>query len=95
MKQDIHRGSEVKEIVAASDLTTGLFVCELDRPWLDSPFLMQGFLIEDEEVLVQLQSLCRFVYVDRSRSVGEHFRAPEAEDVTSSVGRSLQRHRPR
>lgn len=80
----------MKEIVAASDLTTGLFVCELDRPWLDSPFLMQGFLIEDEEVLLQLQSLCRFVYVDRSRSVGEHFRAPEAEDVTSSVGRSLR-----
>lgn len=80
----------MKEIVAASDLRPGLFVCELDRPWLDSPFLMQGFLIEDDEVLAQLQSLCRFVYVDRTRSVGEHFRAPDAEDVSSRVGRSVR-----
>lgn len=80
----------MKEIVAASELKPGLFVCELDRPWLDSPFLMQGFLIEDDEVLAQLRSLCRFVYVDRTRSVGEHFRAPDAEDVTSRVGRSLR-----
>lgn len=80
----------MKEIVATADLEVGLFVCELDRPWLDSPFMMQGFLIEDEEALAQLRSLCRFVYVDRSRSVGEHYRVPEAEDVRSRVGRSVR-----
>ena len=41
-----------------------MFVAELDRPWLESPFLMQGFLIEDEPTLAQVKALCRFVYVD-------------------------------
>ena len=45
------REGELKEIVAAPDLRIGMFVAELDRPWLESPFLMQGFVIEDEETL--------------------------------------------
>jgi HD-GYP domain-containing protein (c-di-GMP phosphodiesterase class II) len=73
----------VKEIVAATDLQLGMFVAELDRPWLDSPFLMQGFLIEDEATLAQLRGLCRFVYVDRLKSVGEHYRAPSPESVAA------------
>jgi HD-GYP domain-containing protein (c-di-GMP phosphodiesterase class II) len=68
----------LKEIVAAQDLRAGMFVSELDRPWLESPFLMQGFLIEDEATLLQLRQVCRFVYVDRARSVGDAWRsAPE------------------
>ena len=68
----------MKEIVAAQDLRAGMFVSELDRPWLESPFLMQGFLIEDEAMLLQLRQVCRFVYVDRARSVGDAWRsAPE------------------
>jgi HD-GYP domain-containing protein (c-di-GMP phosphodiesterase class II) len=66
----------VREIVAASDLELGMFVAELDRPWLDSPFLIQGFLIEDEATLAQLKGLCRFVYVDWQRSAGAHHRVP-------------------
>ena len=68
----------MKEIVAAPDLRIGMFVAELDRPWLESPFLMQGFVIEDEETLAQLRELCRFVHVDRTRSVGDAWRAEDA-----------------
>jgi len=25
------------------DLTVGMYVSELDRPWLETPFLFQGF----------------------------------------------------
>ncbi|QID18708.1 HD-GYP domain-containing protein [Nitrogeniibacter mangrovi] len=71
----------MKEIVAASDLKVGMFVVELDRPWLGTPFLMQGFLVEDDATLAQLRQLCRFVYVDWQRSVGEHHRAPVREPV--------------
>lgn len=72
------REGELKEIVAAPDLRIGMFVAELDRPWLESPFLMQGFVIEDEETLAQLRGLCRFVHVDRTRSVGDAWRAENA-----------------
>ncbi|TVO56050.1 HD-GYP domain-containing protein [Denitromonas halophila] len=79
----------MKEIVAATDLKIGMFVAELDRPWLDSPFLIQGFVVENQATLDKLQALCRFVSVDWQRSTGEHYRAPVRESVASTVGHSL------
>jgi HD-GYP domain-containing protein (c-di-GMP phosphodiesterase class II) len=54
-----------------------MFISELDRPWLDSPFMLQGFIVEDEAVIKQLQNLCRIVTIDRSLSIGEHYAAPQ------------------
>ncbi len=42
-------------------------MAELDRPWDETPFMLQGFLVEAEDLL-QLQSHCQFVVVDPSRS---------------------------
>ncbi|WP_273429810.1 HD-GYP domain-containing protein [Chitinibacter tainanensis] len=52
------------------DLQIGLYVTELDRPWLDTPFLLQGFLIEQHQQLEQLREYCEYVTVDFSRSNG-------------------------
>jgi hypothetical protein len=56
--------------VTAKDLKVGMFVADLDRPWIDTPFLIQGFLIEDEQQIRQIQRHCEFVVVDMARSVG-------------------------
>lgn len=69
-----------KELIAAADARLGMFVVELDRPWVGTPFLMQGFLIDDARTLEQLVECCRFIYIDRSRSIGEHY-APPADDA--------------
>jgi HD-GYP domain-containing protein (c-di-GMP phosphodiesterase class II) len=53
---------------SVDELAVGMFVCALDRPWLDTPFLVQGFLIEDDATLAQLRQTCREVIVDLSRS---------------------------
>ncbi len=45
-------------------LREGMFVVELDRPWLDTPFLLQGFLIDSRIELDTLRRYCRYVYVD-------------------------------
>lgn len=66
-----------------------MFVAELDRPWLESSFLLQGFLIEDETMLEQVRRECRFVYVDRSRSVGDAWRADPQEQQGSGGRRSV------
>ena len=78
--------------VAAKDIRIGMFVAELDRPWADTPFLLQGFLIEDQEQVAQLKSLCRFVFVDRSRSASGVL--PESGDPTPRP-RSPLPHGPR
>jgi HD-GYP domain-containing protein (c-di-GMP phosphodiesterase class II) len=55
--------------LSVDQLTVGMFIVQLDRPWLDTPFLLQGFLIEDEGTLDQLREMCDHVTVDPSRSV--------------------------
>src|SRR5690242_1937313 len=50
--------------VSVSDLTLGMYVAELDKPWEQSPFLFQGFVIETQEELKQLRQECRHVFVD-------------------------------
>lgn len=55
----------VCERVKVGDLKLGMFVSELDRPWLGTPFLLQGFLIESAQEIEQLQACCQVVSVDR------------------------------
>src|SRR5689334_23674903 len=62
--------------VPTHQLRIGMFVADLDRPWVDTPFLLQGFLIEDAEQIAALRSHCEFVIVDRARSVGDEYEAP-------------------
>jgi putative nucleotidyltransferase with HDIG domain len=45
-----------------------MYVVELDRPWVDTPFLFQGFLISSEDEIDQLAEHCQFVYVDHDQS---------------------------
>lgn len=61
-------GMQGERHVPVEQLEIGMFVAELDRPWLDTPFLVQGFLIEDDETVAQLRRLCRHVVIDVSRS---------------------------
>lgn len=56
-----------------SQLQIGMFVTELDRPWLDTPFLLQGFLIENGAQLDELSQYCQYVTIDLARSVGGPF----------------------
>ncbi len=54
--------------VTTDKLQMGMYIAKLDRPWLDSPFLFQGFPLERKEDLDTLRSLCSHVYVDTVKS---------------------------
>jgi HD-GYP domain-containing protein (c-di-GMP phosphodiesterase class II) len=71
-----------KEQIGVERLILGMYVTELDRPWAGTPFMLQGFLLEDEADLQTMQSLCQFVYIDRSRSIGNQFSATAKLDVS-------------
>lgn len=71
-----------REKTPVSQLDIGMFVSELDRPWLGTPFLLEGILIEDSDQIATIASLCEFVYVDRTVSVGNYFTAPPKEQVS-------------
>jgi HD-GYP domain-containing protein (c-di-GMP phosphodiesterase class II) len=70
------------EVVAAGEIRIGMYVAELDRPWLGTPFLLQGFLVENEEQITQLRQYCATVVIDRSRSIGDqHVERPRERPV--------------
>ncbi len=54
--------------IDTGDLELGMYVAELDRPWLETPFLFQGFMIDSEDDLQQLRESCAYVLVDVERS---------------------------
>ncbi len=56
--------------IPVSDLQPGMYVSKLDRPWLESPFPFQGFLIESREQLTILRTTCQYVYIDEDRTAG-------------------------
>jgi HD-GYP domain-containing protein (c-di-GMP phosphodiesterase class II) len=49
-------------------LQPGMYVAELDRSWLHTPFQETGFMITGPEQVEQLRRICRYVYVDPARS---------------------------
>lgn len=78
-------GSAVKTVVPVSELRRGMFVSELDRPWIETPLPLQGFLIENDDQIAVLQRYCETVTVDRSRSLGAHYTARSwANEVDAS-----------
>jgi HD-GYP domain-containing protein (c-di-GMP phosphodiesterase class II) len=74
----------MKKEVPVDQLQFGVYISELDRPWTDTPFLFQGFVLEDEKQLETLKKYCKKVYVDPEKSTD----LPERSQLmTSPVGK--------
>lgn len=46
------------------NLSIGMYVSELDKPWLETSFPFQGFIIESESDIQALLNECHYVYID-------------------------------
>jgi HD-GYP domain-containing protein (c-di-GMP phosphodiesterase class II) len=53
----------MRKKVAVQDLQIGMFVVELDRPWRETPFLLQGLEIHSDEDIAEITRFCQHVYV--------------------------------
>lgn len=84
-------GNKVR--VFCGDLQIGMYVSELDRPWVETPFLFQGFTVENDQDIHDLREHCEYVYVDAEKSrpdLIERIRAsakPAEESLTSKIKR--------
>jgi HD-GYP domain-containing protein (c-di-GMP phosphodiesterase class II) len=72
-----NRGNRFK--IASERISLGMFVAELDRPWLDTPFLIQGFQVDRDDEIKALRKYSRYVYIDLNLS------HPELADVIRSA----------
>jgi len=62
-------------------LEVGMFVSQLDRPWLETPFLIQGFVIETFDHIDLVKEFCDFVYIDAVQQV---YVSPEERVVSTT-----------
>jgi HD-GYP domain-containing protein (c-di-GMP phosphodiesterase class II) len=77
-------------------LEFGMYVARLDRPWTETPFVFQGFVLKSEDQLETLKKYCKKVYVDpekRQESVAAKLLAlpPSARQVIAEQSKEVVR----
>lgn len=75
--------------IETANLECGMYVAQLDRPWLETPFLFKGFEIRDEKDLKQLRQFCKHVYVDATQGTVPRERVLEARRRAGQYAQSL------
>lgn len=60
--------SAERVLTPVSQLTIGMYVIELDRPWIETKFIFQGFEIRTDAEIKQLKETCEFVYIDLTKN---------------------------
>jgi HD-GYP domain-containing protein (c-di-GMP phosphodiesterase class II) len=57
----------MKKQVPVEQLKFGVYIYELDRPWTDTPFMYQGFVLSSEAQMQALKKFCKRVYIDTDK----------------------------
>lgn len=57
--------------VEVTQLATGMFVCRLDRPWTETPFPLQGFLVQSAADIATLRQYCQHVWIDVEKCIDQ------------------------
>jgi len=88
-----------KKQVAVDELVFGVFIAELDRPWTDTPFMFQGFILNNEQQLEALKKYCKKVVIDLEKGsdlpdrsqlkTGPTSAAERAKSVLTTIKRKI------
>lgn len=61
----------IKQVkVFTNDVKVGMFISCLDRPWGQTPFPIQGFLVRGQQEITALRSQCNYVFIDVTKGHG-------------------------
>lgn len=84
-KTVVRPGRTIKEKrvmqIPVTGLKVGMYVSDLDRPWLETPFILQGFHIRSIADIEEISKYCQSVYVE----VGEDAWLPAQERVVKET----------
>ena len=70
--------------VNTEDLEVGMYISKLDRPWLDTPFLVQGFYIKNRSDIDIISDICDHVFIDTTAA--RQKMTSEMASVSSAMG---------
>lgn len=78
--------------ISVDDLELGMYVVELDRPWTETPFLLQGIYVNSQDDIDELKKHCKHVFVESlNRMTGEDIASQKGEDTAGSSTASKDR----
>lgn len=79
------------EKIDTRELEIGMYVSQLDRPWIETPFPLQGFHIRSQDEITKLRVFCKHVFIDTTLGVGpvavEHAKASRKAGTASGAVR--------
>lgn len=75
----------MKKNLPVSELRFGMYIAGLDRPWTETPFRFQGFVLKSVDELEILRKYCKTVLVDSERSATEDAPRPGAQYFGTTV----------
>ena len=58
----------MKQKILSQALKPGMYVTDLDRPWLETHFLFQGLQV-DEQDIEEITRICKYVYIDAEENI--------------------------
>ena len=84
----------MRKKIPVNELRKGMYVAELDRPWIGTPFLFQGFEITDNDVIEQLRRCCQFVFIDTELQAATATAVRKPVSQSASTTRRLSEQDP-
>ena len=76
----------LQQEIPVSDLQVGMYVSRLDRPWLETPYRVEGVRIRSQDDIDELARHCVHVFVDLDKSAPESLsRLPPAAASARAV----------
>ncbi len=83
--------------VFTEDVQIGMYISQLDRPWIETPFIFQGFIVKTPEEIKELRRHCSFVFTDLEKSQLPPERAAKAyvkpsgfKRLSSGIGKGFK-----
>jgi HD-GYP domain-containing protein (c-di-GMP phosphodiesterase class II) len=80
----------MKHKISVNNLQIGMFVEQLDRPWIETPFLLQGFEIKSTEDIERVRKYCEHVYVTGETNP-EELRPTPIKYISPSLSKQASR----
>lgn len=71
------------------ELRLGMYVAQLDRPWLGTPFPFQGFPLTSDEQIDELKKHCKTVEIDLDKALWHDAPRPESAEQLSVRGTTV------
>ncbi|MBL4660956.1 MAG: DUF3391 domain-containing protein [Alcanivoracaceae bacterium] len=65
-----------RDKILVDQIQVGMYICKLDRPWLETPFPFQGFYLRTKHEINEVQRFCDFVYIDCKKGT-QTYKEPE------------------